>query len=51
MYKVLDKTSDSVLVKMDIRTFKSIQSDIEENLNDYEFIFDEPIKASKLINS
>ena len=51
MYKVLDKTSDSVLVKMDIKTFETISSDIDENIENYEFVFEEPVKASKLINS
>jgi hypothetical protein len=51
MYKVLDKTSESVLVKMDISTFENISKDINENIDDYEFVFEEPIKASKLNNS
>ena len=49
MYKILDKTSDSVLVKMDITTFEAIQSDLQEEINNYDFTFNEPIKASKLI--
>ena len=51
MYKVLDKTSDTVLVKMDITTFETISSEIDENIENYEFVFDKSIKASKLINS
>ena len=50
MYKVLDKTWKTVLVKMDIHTFEEIKKDIQEDINSYEFVFDKPIKASELIN-
>ena len=49
MYKVLDKDTESVLVKMDIQTFQDISNDIEEDISQYEFVFDKPIEASKLL--
>jgi len=49
MYKVLDKDTKSVLVKMDIQTFQDISNDINEDISQYEFVFDTPIEASKLL--
>ena len=50
MYKIIEKNSEEVLVKMDIKTFKAFTGDIEENILNYEFKFDEPINAKDLIN-
>jgi len=51
MYKVLEKKSESVLVEMDIETFETMENDMNEDFSKYEFVFDEPVKASSLVNS
>lgn len=51
MYKILEKTEDSVLVKMDIKTFETLENDMNEDFNEYEFVFEKPVKASVLVNS
>lgn len=51
MYKVVEKTSKSVLVEMDIKTFEIIENDMNEDFSNYEFVFDKPVKASELVNS
>jgi len=51
MFKVIEKEKDIVLVKMDINTYNWLNNEINEDISNYEFIFDKPIKASKLINN
>lgn len=51
MYKVVEKTDDSVLVEMDISTFETMENDMNEDFSQYEFIFEKPVKASNLVNS
>ncbi len=50
MYQILEKNSKEVLIKMDIETFEIMEKEIKEDINQYEFVFNEPVKASKLIN-
>jgi len=50
MYKILEKKENTVLVEMDIQTFEWIERERNEDFKKYEFVFDEPIKASKLVN-
>jgi len=50
MYKILEKNKNTVLVEMDINTFEEIEKYRNEDFSKYEFVFDEPIKASKLVN-
>ena len=49
MFKVLDKKKNFVTIKMDIDTYNWIKEEINEDISKYEFVFDEPIDASKLI--
>ena len=51
MYKVLEKNNKSVKIEMDLETFKYLEKDFKEWYENYEFVFDEPIKASNLIIS
>ncbi|NVP18154.1 hypothetical protein HUU51_05555 [Candidatus Gracilibacteria bacterium] len=54
MAQILDKTSKSVLVKLSIQEFKRInESGIfdDEKIEDYEFKFDKPVKASELLKA
>ena len=49
MFEVIEKQNDSIIVKMDTRTFEWIQDEIEEDISQYEFIFDKPVLASTLL--
>lgn len=54
MAKVLDKTSKTVLVKLTIKEYQILNNawvfnNQEDKLDDYEFVFDEPVKASVLL--
>lgn len=50
MFEVIKKKKDTVTVEMDIQTFEWVCEDIDENISDYEFVFDTPISASKLVS-
>jgi hypothetical protein len=54
MAQILDKTSKSVLVKLSIQEFKRINESWifdDEKIEDYEFKFDKPVKASELLKT
>jgi hypothetical protein len=51
---VLDKTSTSVLLKLTIQEYKKINNSWifdDEKLDNYEFIFEKPIKAADLLKT
>lgn len=51
---ILEKTNKSVLVKLTIQEYKRISDSWifnEEKIEDYEFVFDKPIKASELLKT
>lgn len=54
MVQVLDKTSKIVLLKLSVQEYKKINESWifdDEKTDDYEFIFDKPIKASELLKT
>ena len=54
MAVVLDKTSKTVLLKLSIQEYKRINESWifeDEKIQDYEFVFDKPIKASELLKT
>lgn len=55
MAKILDKDNKTILIKFTISEYQKIASswiikDLE-NYDDYEFVFDKPIKASDLLKT
>ena len=54
MVKVLDNTLESVLLKLTAEEYKKmIDSWIfdEKEIDDYEFVFDKPVKATDLLKT
>ena len=54
MAQVLDKTSKTVLLKLSVQEYKKINDSWifdSEKIEDYEFVFDKPIKASELLKT
>ncbi|MDD2870489.1 MAG: hypothetical protein PHS49_00735 [Candidatus Gracilibacteria bacterium] len=51
MFKVISNNGNKVTVEMDIETYEEINNEIIEDINLYEFVFDEPIEVSKLVNN
>ena len=55
MAKILDKDNNTILVKFTIREFKKIADswvlDKKDWLNNFEFVFDEPVKAADLLKT
>lgn len=56
MAKILDKDNNTILVKFTISEYQKIAdswilTDIEENIGDYEFVFDTPVTAAELLKS
>ena len=54
MAKVLDKDDSAVLLKVSMREYQNLQNAglfDPDNLDDYEFIFDKPVKASELLKT
>jgi len=54
MAQVLDKTSKTVLLKLSIQEYKKINESWifdNEKVENYEFVFDKPIKASDLLKT
>ncbi len=49
MFKIISKNDKKITVEMDIETYEEINSEIEEDFNLYEFVFDNPIEANLLI--
>ena len=49
MFKVISKKDKKVVVEMDLSTFEEINNEIHEDISLYEFKFDEPVSADKLI--
>jgi hypothetical protein len=50
MAQILDETKQFVLVKFTKKEFKALTFN-ENKLEDYEFVFDPPIKASELLKT
>lgn len=54
MATILEKTNKSVLVKLTIQEYKKMNDSWifdDEKIEDYEFVFDKPVKASDLLKS
>lgn len=51
MFSIIDKEKELITLKMDKETYNALKSDIKEDINNYEFIFDEPVSAFDLIKS
>ncbi len=54
MAQILDKTNKIVLLKLSIQEYKKINESWifeDEKMEDYEFVFDKPIKASELLKT
>ena len=56
MARILDKDNNTILVKFTISEYQKIAdswilTDIEENIGDYEFVFDTPVTAAELLKS
>ncbi len=54
MVQVLDKTSKIVLLKLSVQEYKKINESWifdDEKIDDYDFVFDKPIKASDLLKT
>lgn len=49
MFKILSKNNTKITVEMDLETYEEINKDIKEDINLYEFVFDTPTEANKLI--
>lgn len=49
MFKVIDKDKDHVIVKMDTMHYEYIKDEIEEDFNDYEFVFEKSVRAKDLL--
>jgi hypothetical protein len=52
MAVILDKTSKTVLVKLTIQEYKKMSEFWifdDENIQDYDFVFEKPVKASDLL--
>jgi len=49
MFNVIEKKEDSVLVEMDINTYKWVKEELNEDFSNYECIFEEPVNASELL--
>lgn len=53
MVKILDRDSRSILMKITLNEYKKLKAInfIEDNTNDYEMVFNKPIKASDLLKT
>ena len=54
MAQVLDKDNTTVLLKVSMREYQKLQNAglfDPDNLDDYEFTFDKPVKASELLKT
>lgn len=54
MAQVLDKTNKTVLLKLSIQEYKKINESWifdDKEIDDYEFVFNKPIKASELLKT
>ncbi|MCH8518618.1 hypothetical protein LAT59_02565 [Candidatus Gracilibacteria bacterium] len=54
MAQVLDKDNKTVLLKVSMREYQNLQNAglfDPDNLDDYEFVFDTPVKASELLKT
>lgn len=56
MAKILDRDEKTVLLKVDIKEFDLLNNSWfinypNENIEDYEFVFDKPLKASQLLKT
>jgi len=49
MFEVIKKKKDTVTVEMDIKTFEWICEETNENISEYEFVFETPISAKNLV--
>ena len=54
MAQILDKDNTTVLLKVSLREYENLQNAglfDPDNLDDYEFVFDTPVKASELLKT
>lgn len=54
MAQVLDRNNKTVLLKVSTQEYKNMQNAglfDPDNLDDYEFVFDTPVKASELFKT
>lgn len=54
MAKVLDTSEESVLIKVSFQEYKKIHNAgffDSDNLDDYEFVFENPVKASDALKA